>query len=291
MTTRNHTKGKTPIKKTSPSRLPWHLNTRTLTAHVLYAPSIFLPLFAALVWLIGLMVLLGLWVSAGKPQYKSTQADIAFISDVGAANEDLFLSICCVVIILYFSTICVTRWFRHKGRLPETVQQKEKWFSKYGLAIVWCGVGCSGLFVLSKWNCWDYPKVHWYGTFVFITGVALSAIFQTAEVWCLRKEHEHRRHLRRNSYIKLAIVSVSVVLAIAFALMYSYCDGKNAKADGSHTMIQCNDHTSVAAVLEWTIAFGLNGYFLTLVADLWPAAKSNKRHQAAMKRLEQGGAA
>lgn len=73
-----------------------------------------------------------------------------------------------------------------------------------------------------QWNCYDYPTVHWDGTLVFIIGVALSAIFQTLEVWQLNKGHEERKHLKRNTYFKLAIVAGDVILATAFGATYMY---------------------------------------------------------------------
>ncbi|WVF68873.1 hypothetical protein IAT40_003646 [Kwoniella sp. CBS 6097] len=274
-----------PSRQRSKKKLPWWLNTRTFTSHCLFGWYIYPPLLASLIWISGLTLLLSLWIASGQPRYKSDSAGIAFISDVGAAHQTVFIVICCTVILLYFSTVCIIRWLRHKGRIPETVGLKEKIFS--WLAIFWCAVGCAGLFVLAKWNCWDYKQVHWYGTFVFITGVALSAIFQTAEVWCLRKEHENRRHLRRNSYIKLAIVALSVILAGTFGGMYMWCHGTTTPTTDGRTFEQCATSSSIAAILEWTIAFGLNGYFLTLVADIWPSAKSSHRWKEAVKRYEE----
>lgn len=43
-----------------------------------------------------------LWVDAGKPRYDSEVASIAFISDIGGANEGLFLGICVIVIMWVF---------------------------------------------------------------------------------------------------------------------------------------------------------------------------------------------
>lgn len=39
--------------------------------------------------------------------------------------------------------------------------------------------------------------------------------------------------------------------------------------------------------MEWTIAFILFFYFLTLVADLWGAAKSSPRYIRSLERWEQ----
>ncbi|WVQ79481.1 hypothetical protein IAT38_001580 [Cryptococcus sp. DSM 104549] len=266
---------------------PIHLRSGNLFSHFCFGSYVFLPILAAIIWLTGLLTMLAIWVSAGRPRYTSDTARVAFISDVGAANETLFLSICVVVILLYFSSVCVTRWLRSRGRLPEDVGKKEKVFG--WLAIFFCGVGCSGLFVLAKWNCFDYPTVHWFGTLIFIVGVAMSAVFQTLEVWSLGKGHKNRKHLKRNSYPKLACVGGDIILAIGFAVAYLYCGGKAADVKG-HTYSQCDDVTSKAAVLEWTIAFGLNIYFLTIAADLWPAGKSSERFKEKVKtwEMEQG---
>ncbi|OWZ77709.1 hypothetical protein C365_03463 [Cryptococcus neoformans Bt85] len=263
-----------PFSFPSPFPGPPALPSQTLTHSIGHAPYIVLPILATTVWFGSLTALMMLWVDAGKPRYDPAVASIAFISDIGGANEGLFLGICVVVIILYFSSVCLIRWLRWKGRLPENIGRKEKIYGY--LAIFFCFVGCAGLFVLAKWNCYDYPTVHWDGTLVFIIGVALSAIFQTLEVWQLNKGHEERKHLKRNTYFKLAIVAGDVILATAFGATYMYCHGK-ATATNGHTSFQCDDVSSKAAILEWAIAYGLNLYFLTLAADLWPAWKSSQR--------------
>ncbi|KIR34417.1 hypothetical protein I352_02663 [Cryptococcus deuterogattii MMRL2647] len=246
----------------------------TLFTRLRHSPYVLLPILATTVWFSGLTAVMLLWVGAGKPRYGPKVASIAFISDIGGVNEGLFLGICVIVIILYFSSVCVIRWLRWKGRLPENLGRKERIYGY--LAILFCFVGCAGLFVLAKCNCYDYPTIHWGGTLVFIIGVALSAIFQTLEVWQLTKEHRERKHLKRNTYFKLAIVAGDLILATAFGSTYMYCHGQ-ATATYGHTASECDDVSSKAAILEWAIAYGLNLYFLTLAADLWPAWKSNKR--------------
>nr|ODN91279.1 hypothetical protein L203_01484 [Cryptococcus depauperatus CBS 7841] len=143
------------------------------------------------------------------------------------------------------------------------------------LAIFFCFIGCAGLFTLANWNCYDYSAIHWHGTLIFILGTAASAFFQTFEVWALRTGHKNRKHLKRNTIAKLLCVGADIVLAAAFGGTYTYCDGA-ATATNGHTASQCNRMSSIAADLEWTIAYGLNLYFLTLAADLWPAGKEKK---------------
>ncbi|WWC65583.1 uncharacterized protein I303_108201 [Kwoniella dejecticola CBS 10117] len=239
-------------------------------------PYIYIPISATIVWFFGLVILLGTWIADGKPRYRETQASVAFISSVGAAYETLFFIICLSVIILYFSSVCLIRYLRHKGRIPGTVRLKEKIYS--WLAIFFCGIGCIGLFILAKWNCWDHKSIHWSGTFCFIIGIAFSSIFQTAEVWCLKKEHPDRKHLKRNGICKMVVVGLAVSLAAAFGDFYSYCGGKPFTDNGSHTLEQCETATSTAAILEWSIAFSLNLYFITLIIDLWPSRRTSVRY-------------
>ncbi|ODN78271.1 hypothetical protein L202_03919 [Cryptococcus amylolentus CBS 6039] len=238
-----------------------------------YRIFILLPIGATLVWLSGLTALLALWISQGRPRYDNNVASVALISDVGGQNETLFLCICILTDILYFSSVCAIRWLRHKGRLPEHIG---RWENIFGwLAVVFCMLGCSGLFILAKWNAYQHSVLHWNGTMIFIIGVGASAFCQTVEVWLLRRGHRERKHLPRNAYWKLAIVIIDVVLACVFGASYLYCGG-TAHASNGHTAAQCNTTKTNAGILEWTIAYGLNIYFLTLVADLWPVGNRAK---------------
>ena len=56
-------------------------------SHTVYGPYVLFPLITALVWLAGLLALLGLWVQSGKPRYQSDEAMVVFISDVAAAHK------------------------------------------------------------------------------------------------------------------------------------------------------------------------------------------------------------
>jgi hypothetical protein len=56
-----------------------------------FGPYIYLPLVASLVWLAGILTLLGLWVANGKPRYRGDEASVVFISDVAAVHQTLFI--------------------------------------------------------------------------------------------------------------------------------------------------------------------------------------------------------
>jgi hypothetical protein len=60
---------------------PAYLNQRNLVSHFFFGPYALLPVISALVWLGGLLALLGLWVSQGKPRYRGDEASVVFVSD------------------------------------------------------------------------------------------------------------------------------------------------------------------------------------------------------------------
>lgn len=132
---------------------------------------------------------------------------------------------------------------------------------------------------------------------VFIAGVALSGIFQSAEIvslheeladnqWSLHKDHPDRRSLFRNSIYKLVVVLLAVLGAIAFGITYGLCGG-DILPTSRFSATQCNSITSACAALEWTIAFLLTFYFATLIADLWPAGKSSPRYMRRLARWQE----
>lgn len=148
------------------------------------------------------------------------EASVVFISDVGADHHKLFIGICASVAGLYILSLWAERWLRHVDRLPVEKRRREKVFD--WLAIFWGTIGGLGLLFLGIFDAFDYSEVHWSMTVVFIVGVALSAIFQGAEIWSLHKDHPDRRHLLRSSIYKLVIITLAILLAIAFAVCYGY---------------------------------------------------------------------
>lgn len=58
-------------------------------------------------------------------------------------------------------------------------------------------------------------------------------------------------------------------------------------ATSKHTAAQCEKITSAAGALEWTVAFILVFYFLTLMLDLWPAGKSSPRYMRRLARWQE----
>ncbi|KAI5449312.1 hypothetical protein NCC49_004814 [Naganishia albida] len=257
---------------------PLHLNQRTPVAHLFFGPYVWFPVVAMGTWLGGLLALLGLWVHSGKPRYQGDEASVVFISDVGANYKTLFICICCVTSGFYILTMLAERWLRHVDRLPSDVRRREQIFD--WLAIFFCCVGSAGLILLSIFDTFNHSTVHWSMTIVFIVGVALSAIFQSAEIWSLHKDHPDRNHLKRNSIYKLIIVTFAILEAIGFGILYAICSGE------ANTP-RCNRITSGAAAMEWAVSFTLIFYWLSLVMDLWPAGKSSPRYMRRLARWQE----
>jgi hypothetical protein len=118
----------------------------------------------------------------------------------------------------WWITLISERWLRHTNRLPADVRRRE-WilgYSAIGCAII----GGLGLLFLAIFDCYDYSRVHWSMTCVFIVFTALSAICQTGEVWSLYKDHPQRMSLLRSSIFKLLVVLSAVLGAVAFAILY-----------------------------------------------------------------------
>jgi len=204
-------------------------------------------------------------------RYSENDANIAFISDVGAAHQWLFIVGCVLTAVTYFTTLLFERWLRHVDRIPGTVRSRERILDV--LAIVFGGIGATALILLSCFKSTRFSTVHWICTCIFVLGVAISCIFQTWEMFALKEDHPDRKHLRRNAIMKAVIVAIAIAVAIGFAACYAICHG-----EGQIRSQKCDRITSAAAVCEWAVSFILVFYFATFVLDLWPAAKTSPRH-------------
>ncbi|RSH85040.1 uncharacterized protein EHS24_006628 [Apiotrichum porosum] len=274
----------TEVDSARTPKRPMYLNTRTFTSHIFYGPYIWLPIICAFAWLSALLALLGIWVHDGKPRYKSTEAAVVFISDIAAGHKRVFIPLTCITAAFYVASLLAERWLRYIDRLPTDIRKREEILSWLG--IVCATIGGTALILLAVFDTFHHSRVHWSMTCLFVIGVAFSAIFQSGQVWSLHKDHPNRPSLLRSSIAKLVIVVLAIAGAIAFAVLYGICRGKDL-ARRKHTAAQCERITSGAAAMEWTIAFILFFYFLTLVADLWGAAKSSPRYIRSLERWEQ----
>jgi hypothetical protein len=134
------------------------------------------------------------------------------------------------------------------------------------LAVLGSVIGAAGLILLSIFDTKRHTSLHRLFLLIFMVGVALSAIFIIIEFRWISKDFGGARRLRKAYVMKGVIAGLLIVLAIAF--------GATLYADGTTT-------TDVAAVLEWTIAFGYSLYLLTYVYDL---RLSKGRHRGELSR-------
>lgn len=279
-----------------------YTNTRHRHSHLylIYTP---IPIFAAIVWFATLLAMLLTWLISGRPHYVSMSDNqrIAYISDVGADKlKPLFITGCAITGIGFCISLAVERWLRHEGRcdnwnyllwviflwpwnseffrlLPNT-RTREKVFSS--LAILGSFIGAVALILLSVFDTKRYTVAHRVFLLFFVLGVALSAIFTVIEVrwflvfdrinWLLLLQYKLLtrtydisrntryppstiRALKASYILKAALTVILVILAIAFGALIGSDSGSRQ---------------DVAAVIEWSIAFGFTIYVLSFGWDL-----------------------
>ena len=69
--------------------------------------------------------LLGLWAMDGFPRYENTEANIVFISDVGAAHKTFFIIFSSLSAAFYILTVLVERHLRHQRRIPGSLRRRQ----------------------------------------------------------------------------------------------------------------------------------------------------------------------
>lgn len=164
-------------------------------------------------------------------------------------------------------TVLIERHLRHKRRIPGSMHKRTTHYDI--VSVVFAIIGALALIFLSIFDAFDYSRVHWSMTLLFIVFVALSVIFQVLEVFSLAKRHpETRGYLFAAAVIKTVIVSLAIAIAIAFVVLYGICSGQAPDGDA-----YCDRIVSAAAVCEWTVAFLLVFYLASYILDLLPAAK------------------
>ncbi|KAL2162699.1 hypothetical protein VTH06DRAFT_6535 [Thermothelomyces fergusii] len=222
-----------------------------------------IPILGGTVWLATLLALLLYWiVHEHRVRYPSMEAGqtIAYISDVGASDlKPLFVVGCVLTAVLLDISFAADRWLRHRGRLAPNTRTREKVLSS--LAIVFAVVGTAGLILLSIFDTVNHRSLHNVFLYLFVVGYVLSAIFISWEYWDLGRTHRSARVLRLSFYIKLAFVTVEIVLAVAFIARLN------------------TGHSDSAAVLEWVVAFVFSAFVFSFCVDLYPAAETKQRQQ------------
>lgn len=78
---------------------------------------VWVPVFAALIWLSTLLAMLITWFATDQPRYVTMDRSIPYISDIGAdILKPLFVVGCSITGVGFFLSLVIERWLRHSGR-------------------------------------------------------------------------------------------------------------------------------------------------------------------------------
>lgn len=168
------------------------------------------------------------WLAQGQPVYTSMSGHqtIAYISDIGADMlKPLFVTGGALTGLFFFLSLLSMR--------PNhaLVNTKQKILDL--LSVISGFVGGVCLMLLAVFDTKRHTSLHRLFLFLFMLGVVFSAIFTTLVHGALRKTFTQRKILKISYRFKLAIVTLEVLLSIAFGV----------------TMYQ--KLNNIAAVIEW----------------------------------------
>jgi len=226
-----------------------------------------LPLITFSLWITDIVGLLGLWANDDFNEYQPTNANIVFISNVGAVHKTFFIIFSSLSAAFYIATTLTERHLRHARRIPGSLRKRQTVLDVCSL--IFAFIGAAGLVLLAVFDANNYSNVHWSMTVVFVVGVGLSVLFQTLQIFSLSKSHDDELwHLRAMAIVKTCLLAFAVVVLIVFVSTYATCRGD---ADPGDT--RCDRITSAAGVAEWVCAFVLAFFFLTYTVDFMPARK------------------
>lgn len=219
------------------------------------------PLLACVVWWGMLIAMMTAWAVQGKPQYDFMDADdtVVYISDVGATSlKPVFIACAATQAGLFMAALIFERYMRHSGRLLRNHRTAEKWLSVG--AIVFGILGQIGIILVSVFDTVNHHSVHVGCLVLFIVGLGISAILNSAEFTLLDQNYPDVRRLKISYILRWIWVAIAIVLAIVF--------------------VSCNnrDEPNVAAGFEWALSFFYGFYLLILSFDLIPFKRYQQRN-------------
>lgn len=91
-----------------------------------------------------------------------------------------------MTVIFWTLTLLAERWLRHLRRIPGTLHRKETIADI--CSVVFGILGGVALILVSCFNCWAFPPVHWSFAAVFVVLVAACAVCQTLETMWLERD-------------------------------------------------------------------------------------------------------
>jgi len=219
-----------------------------------------MPLICAGVWFCTLWAMMITWLAQGQPAYASFNRGqtIAYISDIGAnVLKPLFVTGCAITAVGFVFSLA---FMRRNHALGSRLENTMDW-----LALASGSFGALSLILLAVFDTQRHPSLHRLFLLLFILGVVFSAIFTTVEYWRLGKTYIEHPILRKSYWIKTGIITIEVVLSVAFGTTMAV------------------HKANVAAVLEWLIAFLFTFYVLSFFYDLRPKARTKEEIQREAK--------
>jgi len=243
------------------------------------------PVLASFFWIADILGLLIWWLVEGHPRYRTSDASVVYISDVGANHYALFVTGGVLTAFFYPLTVFAERYLRHIDRLPTTKRRRER--TAGYLTIIFAIIGSIGLILLVTFDVYDFSTIHWISTVIFIVGVAISAVAQAAEIFSLKKALPEVKYLRKSAIWKVTIIILALICVILFAVLSYECDNNDDYGPVTGKAItdrRCYNVQSAAGAFEWAIAALFAIYLLTFIIDLLPYIKtSTKTPMATMK--------
>ncbi|KAK0549686.1 hypothetical protein OC845_003024 [Tilletia horrida] len=230
------------------------------------------PVITTGCWLTNIIGLLVKWIYVDdKREYMRDEADVVFISDSGASHHAWFIIFSSLTAAFYILTTFLERHLRHQRRIPGSVKSKQT--SLDIASVVLACIGALALVFLSIFDAFNYSRVHWSFTLIFIVTVGFSVLFQSLQVLSLAHHHDdHKYHLRTVAWVKMSIFILAIPIILIFIITYGICKGQAEPGDS-----KCNKVVSTAAVCEWAVSFLLAIFFFTYVFDFIPARESAKQ--------------
>jgi hypothetical protein len=93
----------------------------------------------------------------------------------------------CVLTVIFWSlTLFAERWLRHLRRIPGSLKRKETVVD--AVAVAFGVLGGIALILVSAFNCWSFPPVHWSFAAIFVVCIAIGAVCQTLQVMWLERD-------------------------------------------------------------------------------------------------------
>ncbi|CAF0990510.1 unnamed protein product [Rotaria magnacalcarata] len=206
--------------------------------------GVFVSIVASLVWLATLVTLFSLWAEDDFVRYESDDGEVVYISNVGARHKSVFIVGTAITGILFVLTLIFTKLCFDK----ESRRRFKKSISMLSIIFgILSGISLSLLAILDSVN---YKIAHYIFTGLFIGFTLLSAISSIINRFS-------RNEVNVAVNIRVLFVSMITPLVITFVVM------SLIKRPDNETQLK-----SVAASLEWSIAFFFVPYLALFALDL-----------------------